>query len=122
MSGELRSRPGIDRVWSGNREREWDLILVEDSSRLYRDEVACLHLVRLAVDNEVRIICINDLVDTAEEDWEERLKEAARHHASSNRYSSRRVKRAHEELWEMRAALGLLKPGYRRVFSLTDVD
>ena len=118
MSGELRSRPGIDRVWAGIRDREWNLMLVEDCSRFYRDEVACLDLVRLAVDKGLRTICINDYVDTCEPDWEERLKEAARHHASSNRYRSERIKRAHDELWDVGAALGPLKPGYLRVPTL----
>jgi site-specific DNA recombinase len=118
MSGELVSRPGIDRVREGIASREWDLVLVEDSSRLFRDEVSCLQLVRLAVDKEIRTICINDLVDTTEADWEQRLTDAARHHEITNRFCSYRVKRAHEELWESGAALGPLKAGYRRTASV----
>lgn len=114
LSGELRSRPGIDRVWAGIKARRWHLILVEDCSRFYRDDVLCVELVRLAVDMGIRTICVNDMVDTAEPDWEERLKEAARHHASYNRYCSPRIKRAHEELWDIGAAIGLLKTGYLR--------
>jgi DNA invertase Pin-like site-specific DNA recombinase len=118
LSGELRSRPGIDQVWAGVKARAWDLVLVEDASRLYRDEVACLDLIRLAVDQEIRTISINDRFDTNEEGWEERLKDVAQHHARNNHYVSYRVKRAHEELWEEGAAIGLLKPGYRRVPSV----
>lgn len=114
LSGELRSRPGINRVWAGIKARRWDVILAEDCSRFYRDDVACVDLVRLAVDMDIRTFCVNDMVDTAEPDWEERLKEAARHHASYNRYCSPRIKRAHEELWDIGAAIGLLKTGYLR--------
>jgi len=118
MSGALRSRPGIDQVWAGIRAGKWDLVLVEDCGRLYRDEVLCVDIVRLAVDKDIRTICVNDMVDTAEPDWERRLKEASRHHEDSNRYLSPRIKRAHDELWDEGAAIGLLKPGYLRNSSL----
>ena len=52
LSGELRSRPGIDQARAGILARQYDLILVEDASRLYRDDVACVELVRLAFDQE----------------------------------------------------------------------
>ena len=121
-SGELRSRPGIDQVWAGIRAGKWDLIIVEDCGRLYRDEVLCVDIVRLAVDQDIRTICLNDMVDTCEPDWEQRLKEASRHHEDSNRYLSPRIKRAHEELWDDGAAIVLLKPGYRRKPSLPATD
>ena len=122
LSGELRSRPGINRVWKGIKARRWDVILVEDCSRLYRDDVRCVELVRLAVDMDIRTICVNDMVDTDDPDWEERLKDAAQHHASYNRYLSPRIKRAHEELWDSGAAIGLLKTGYLRASSSDDED
>lgn len=115
LSGELRERPGINEVWKGVGAGKWDLILTEDASRLYRDDVWCVELVRLAVDKGARVICIGDFVDTTEPDWEVRLKESARFHAASNRLCSQRVKRGHEELWDVGAALGLLKPGFYRV-------
>jgi DNA invertase Pin-like site-specific DNA recombinase len=80
MSGELVSRPGIDKVRQGISERRWDLIICEDSSRLYRNVGACISLVEEAVDNGIRVICINDDVDTAEEQWLDRLVEAQSHH------------------------------------------
>lgn len=71
MSGELVSRPGINKVREGIAARRWDLIVVEDSSRLFRNETACLELVETAVDQGIRVIAINDGVDTAEEDWDD---------------------------------------------------
>lgn len=95
MSGELRHRPGIDEVWSGIAAGRWDLILVEDASRLYRHDSWAVDLVYLAVDNQTRVICINDSVDTAEDQrvWIPRLKDATRAHAQSNQYTSDRIKR-----------------------------
>ena len=99
MSGELVFRPGIDQVRAGVAARRWDLILVEDSGRLFRHETACGELIETAVDNGIRVLAINDDVDTAEEDWEDPLHEAMRHHARSNRYTAKRIKRKLEGLW-----------------------
>ena len=67
------------------------------------------------MDQDIRLICINDFLDTSEaEFWEDRLFESLRHHARSNRFTVMRIRRAHEALWEMGAAIGLLKPGYMR--------
>lgn len=116
ISGEVIFRPGIDQVRAGLEIRAWDLIVVEDASRLFRDVAACIELVRIAVDQGIRVVAINDEVDTDdEENWEDRLYEAARHHARTNRDTSKRIKRTHEALFEMGAAIGKLKPGYLRV-------
>jgi len=116
ISGQLRNRPGIDKVWSGVRERRWDFIIVEDASRLYRHESWAVDLVGLAHDKKIRTICVNDRVDSNEpvDFWLPRLKEATRTHAQSNWYTSHRIKRQQEYLWSIGAALGALRPGYRR--------
>lgn len=114
VSGEIVSRPGIDRVFAGFQERRWDIAMGEDTSRFYRHETAAGELIETAVDEGIRVICINDYLDTEQEDWEDRLHEALRHHAKANHYTSRRIKRAHSALWEMDAAVGMLKPGYFR--------
>ncbi len=115
ISGERMFRPGINDVRAGIDARQWDLIVVEDCSRLFRNAMACVELVNSAVDQDIRVFCINDEVDTADEEyWEDRLYEAARHHERRNKFTSRQIERAHEELWEQGAAIGLLKPGYRR--------
>jgi DNA invertase Pin-like site-specific DNA recombinase len=114
MSGELVSRPGIDEVRARIHSRWPDLLLCEDSSRLFRHETACGELIETAVDLNVRCIAINDDVDTFDEDWDDRLHEAARHHARANKYTARRIKRRMDGLWRMGAAIGLLRPGYKR--------
>jgi DNA invertase Pin-like site-specific DNA recombinase len=99
MSGELLSRPGINQVRAGVLARRWDLILVEDSGRLFRHETAFGELIETAVDNGIRVLCLNDDVDTSEPDWEDPLHEATRHHARSNRYTAKRIRRKLEGLW-----------------------
>lgn len=79
-------------------------------------------LVEEAVDEGIRVICINDFVDTEEHDWRERLHDAARHHARSNKFISYRIKRSHDALWELGAAIGKLRPGYSRRASYPSTD
>jgi len=116
LSGELKKRPGIDQVWSGIEARQWDLILVEDASRLYRHDSWAVDLVYRAVDKQMRVICINDSVDTADDQrvWIPKLKDATRNHAQANQYTRDRIRRTIELLWAQGAAVGGLRPGYRR--------
>jgi hypothetical protein len=115
ISGEKLYRPGINQVRDGIDARRWDLILVEECSRMFRNARGCMELVGNAVEAGIRVFCINDQVDTADEEyWEERLHEAARHHERSNKFTRLRIIRAFETLWEIGAAIGLLKPGYLR--------
>jgi DNA invertase Pin-like site-specific DNA recombinase len=114
MSGELVSRPGIDQVRAGITARRWALIVVEDSSRLFRHTTACGELIEEAVDRGIRVLCLNDDVDTAQENWEDPLHDATQHHARTNRYTAKRIKRNLEGLWRINAAIGLLRPGYLR--------
>lgn len=60
----------------GIEKRKRDLIICEDSSRLFRSISPWMNLVGTAVDNEIRIICINDQVDAANDDWQHRLEDA----------------------------------------------
>lgn len=115
ISGEHVSRPGINTAKDCVEAREVDLVVVEDSSRLFRDLPACCGFVGAAVDEGIRVICINDYIDTAEEDWLNRLHESQKHHTQSNEYTSRRIKRKHEALFRAGFAIGLVRSGYQRL-------
>ncbi|MCX7403621.1 MAG: recombinase family protein [Planctomycetia bacterium] len=114
ISGELMSRPGINEIWSGIESKRWDLIIAEESSRLYRHMTFAGQLFNTAVDAGIRILCPTDYIDTADEDWPERLTSSQSQHSRANYYNRSRIKRAHQGLWERGAALGALKVGYRR--------
>jgi DNA invertase Pin-like site-specific DNA recombinase len=113
-SVELRNRPGNDQIWLGVEAHAWDLILFEDSGRLFRNVTACHELVEMAVDAEIRVVCINDNIDTDEDGWDDRLNDAARHHARANQYTRQRIYRRRLALWLMKAALTKVRPGYAR--------
>jgi len=114
MSGELRSRPGIDQVRLGIQNRAWDLIVAEDSSRLFRNPPACCELVGDAVDRGIRVILPGDDIDTENDNWMDDLNDAQSHHSRSNSYTRKRIKRRHNGLWAQGAAIGMVKPGYLR--------
>ncbi|MFO1007526.1 MAG: recombinase family protein [Planctomycetaceae bacterium] len=114
LSGELRSRPGIDRVRQLIESGLCDVLIAEDSSRLFRDIGYCLDLVGTAVDLKVRVICPNDDVDTSRKDWRKRLTGAQIHHTEANEYTRSRLARTILELWASGSAVGLLRPGYQR--------
>ena len=114
ISGELMSRPGINEIWSGIESKRWDLIIAEESSRLYRHMTFSHQLFNTAVDAGIRILCPTDYIDTTDEDWPERLTSSQSQHSRANYYNRSRIKRAHQGLWERGAAIGSVKVGYRR--------
>ena len=114
ISGERMSRPGINEVWAGIESKRWDLIIAEESSRLYRHMTFAGLLFNTAVDAGIRILCPTDYIDTADDDWPERLNSSQSSHSRANYYNRTRIKRAHQGLWDRGAAIGSLKVGYRR--------
>ena len=114
VSGELMSRPGINEIWAGIESKRWDLIIAEESSRLYRHMTFAHQLFNTAVDAGIRILCPTDYIDTADDDWPERLNSSQSQHSRANYYNRSRIKRAQLGLWERGAAVGALKVGYRR--------
>lgn len=114
ISGEIFDRPGINQVWAGMRDHRWDVILAEESSRLYRHMTFASQFFDTAVDAGIRVICPTDYIDTADEDWPERLHAALGHHGRANHFTRNRIKRAQESRWLSGAAMGPLAIGYRR--------
>jgi len=114
VSGEIADRPGINQVWAGIEAKRWDVILAEESSRLYRHHTKAGELFESAVDAGVRIICPSDYIDTADDDWPDRLHICQMQHSRSNFYTRQRIRRAHDGLWARGAAVGNTKIGYKR--------
>jgi DNA invertase Pin-like site-specific DNA recombinase len=114
VSGEIADRPGINQVWAGIEAKRWDVILAEESSRLYRHHTKAGELFESAVDADVRIICPSDVLDTLDDDWPDRLHMCQMQHARSNFYTRLRIRRAHDGLWARGAAVGNTVIGYKR--------
>ena len=114
VSGEILSRPGIDRVWDMVRARKVDLVVAEEISRFYRDRAEPHKLAGFCADRDIRLVAINDNIDTSISGWETSLSRASDEHASANDKTSLRIKRAYEGRWEGGYAMGALVPGYKR--------
>ena len=114
ISGEIADRPGINQVWAGIESKRWDLIIAEESSRLYRHHTKAGELFESAVDAGVRVICPSDYIDTADDDWPDRLHMCQMQHSRSNFYTRQRIRRAHDGLRARGAAVGNTVIGYKR--------
>jgi DNA invertase Pin-like site-specific DNA recombinase len=87
IDDQIASRPGINQVWAGIVAHRWDLIIAEESSRLYRHHTKAGELFESAVDADIRIICPSDSIDTLDDDWPDRLHMCQMQHARSNFYT-----------------------------------
>jgi site-specific DNA recombinase len=70
-----------------------DLVISEDLGRICRRTLAYA-LCEMCVDHKVRLIAINDRVDTAEDGWQDSAFISTWHHERSNRDTSERIKRS----------------------------
>lgn len=114
ISGEMLSRPGIDRVRELVARRKVHLVIAEDVGRLFRDRAEPLKFGGHCEDHDVRLIAIEDNVDTATSDWKDRMADAGKKHAASNEAVSYRTKRAARGRFDASYAMGPKKPGYIR--------
>ena len=115
ISGQILSRPGLDRLKLWVRQRRLDLILTEDVSRLYRDRSEPHKFAGLCVDHDVRLICVHDRVDTNQPDWEEAILRASERHAGYTDDGAHRIHRAYDARWEQGCAVKAAPPGYINV-------
>jgi site-specific DNA recombinase len=90
-------------------------VITEDLGRILRRLQAHMFC-EACVDNDVRLIALNDHVDTAVDGWQDRSIFSAWHHERSNRDTSERIKRAHAAGFERGGCLpphlifGYVKP------------
>jgi len=92
-SGEHLDRRELVQLEELIEEARIDLVIAEDLARICRRRRA-YDLCELCVDNKVRLIAINDRVDTAENGWEDSAFISTWHHERSNRDTSERIKRS----------------------------
>lgn len=64
ISGSLAERPGYQRMLADAESRAWDVLLVDDLSRLSRDQVETTKTIRLLQYWGIRLIGVSDGLDT----------------------------------------------------------
>jgi hypothetical protein len=89
--GERLDRPELAEVEDLLRSQRLDLLVVEDLGRLVRGGTAGW-LCGIAADHGVRVLSVNDGIDTADDTWEEDVLEACAEHVGHNAHTSRRLK------------------------------
>jgi site-specific DNA recombinase len=112
-SGEYLERAEYLRLIELVESDQFDLVITEDLGRIIRRIHAHLFC-ELCVDHGVRLIAINDHVDTAEPGWQDRSIFSAWHHERSNRDTSERIKRTHRNRFLHGGTASLPIFGYRK--------
>ena len=92
-SGMLAERDTIREACDLIETGEWDLVIAEDLSRIFRNPRHQYNFVQDAVDAQTRLICIADNLDTADDNWELMLGAATLRHGLMVSDTRRRVRR-----------------------------
>lgn len=96
-----------EKVESGR----YDMVVTEDLGRIIRRMQAHM-FAEECVDHGVRLIALNDHVDTAEPGWQDRSIFSAWHHERSNRDTSERIKRTHRARFQQGGCAAIPIYGY----------
>lgn len=116
VSGEMANRPGIDGLWAMIESRACDVIVAEEVSRFYRHTTRAMQLVEAAVDASIRVVTVNDPIDTSNDNWRLNSHFASMKAELDNRQTRQRIRRSMLSRWEKGYAVHhTLLPGYLRV-------
>jgi DNA invertase Pin-like site-specific DNA recombinase len=118
--GEQASGMLVDRMTILQAEElintgEWDLVITEELSRIYRNPRYQYCFVQDCVDAHTRIICIADNLDTAEDHWELMLGTAALRHGLVVTDTRRRVRRTASHSFLNGGMVQKYRFGYRKL-------
>lgn len=113
-SGEHLDRDELRRLEDLIESRTIDVVLAEDLARICRRKRA-YDLCEMCVDNESRLIAINDRGDTDTDGWEDSAFISTWHHERSNRDTSDRIKRSQRNRFNQGGMVqfeifGIIKP------------
>jgi DNA invertase Pin-like site-specific DNA recombinase len=114
-SGMLTERETIveaeEEIATGN----WDLVLMEDLSKAYRNPRFQQAFAQNCADMETRLICVGDHLDTGEENWEVMLGAATLRHGLHIPDTRRRVRRTATYSFHNGGMAMKVKYGYRKL-------
>lgn len=115
ISGTVAERETIRIVWDLVATGEWDLIIAEDLSRIFRNPRYQYAFVQDAVDAGIRVICFADNLDTADENWETQLACASVRHGLTVPDTRRRIRRKATDTFSKGGQVGKVRVPYLRV-------
>src|SRR4051794_3904989 len=115
ISGMIADRQTMTELWELVETGEWDLIIAEDLSRVFRNPRFQLAFLQDAVDKGIRVICFADNLDTADENWEVAALIAMVRHGLPIPDGRRRIKRTATESFKRGGMVLKFKAFYARV-------
>ncbi|QVL30253.1 recombinase family protein [Telmatocola sphagniphila] len=113
-SGERLDRAEFLEAQERVRSRQFDVVCSEDLARICRRADA-FRFAELCEDFGVRLITINDRLDTATDGWRDSAFLSTWHHERSNLETSQRIKRTLRGRFQTGGVVPCLIAGYRRV-------
>ena len=114
-SGWLVNRPTMERAQQLISTRKWDLVLASELPAIYRNPASHWGFVYHCVDHDTRFICIQDLIDTADPQWETMMHVASMRHGLSVPETRRRVKSKASFSFEHGGMVLKVKFGYHKL-------
>ena len=114
-SGMLAERDTIREACDLIETGEWDLVIAEDLSRIFRNPRHQYNFVQDAVDAQTRLICIADNLDTADDNWELMLGAATLRHGLMVSDTRRRVRRTATHSFHNGGMVQKVRFGYRKL-------
>ncbi|MCA9091994.1 MAG: recombinase family protein [Planctomycetaceae bacterium] len=114
-SGNLADRRTMRELEDLIEARMVDVVVAEDLGRIYRNPRLHYTFIQDAVDREIRVICVNDGLDTAKENWEAILASASVSHGTVIPQTRNRVKRTAENSFNQGGMVLKVKYGYRKL-------
>jgi hypothetical protein len=117
-SGMRTDRPTIEEAEQDIASGDWDVVLMEDLSRAYRNPRHQMAFVQDCVDNETRLISVGDNLDTADPNWEVMLQAAALRHGLTVPDTRRRVRRTSHFTFGKGGMVMKVRFGYRKLTAI----
>jgi|GEM_PF-2225137 len=114
-SGMLKNRSTIREAEDDIESGLWDLVIVEDLARAYRNTQYQIGFVQHCVDNDTRLISIGDALDTADPNWQAILHVAAVRHGMYIPDTQRRVRRTASHAFKNGGMVLKVPYGYRKL-------
>lgn len=114
-SGWKINRATIKEALEGIESGIWDVAIMEDIGRAYRNPQFQYMIAHLCVDHDTRLICTGDSVDTTDPNWESALGAAVMRHGMTVPETRRRVKRTATFAFHRGGMVLKIRFGYRRL-------
>ena len=113
-SGWKINRATIKEALVDIQSGSWDVVIMEDLGRAYRNPQFQYMLAHLCVDHNTRLVCTGDGVDTGAEHWEPILGAAVMRHSMTVPETRRRVKRTATHAFHRGGMVLKIRFGYCR--------